>query len=273
MGGAGKTPFVMWLAQRLKNPAILTRGYKRQNAEAHTILNAGESAPVSVTGDEAQIFLRSGVAPLGIGADRFKTGLVLEERFHPAVIVLDDGFQHWKLQRDLDIVLIDALDPLAGGLLREGPSALSRAAAIVITRTDARRRYTGLRSLIAHYSQAPVFTARVKAGGWVEWDGTGTPAAFCGLANPSSFWKTLEQLGIKPVYQWSFGDHHSYKPRELKRVKSQAMAAGADILLTTEKDFVNLPQEAAQIVAPLKLAYLRIDMEVDNETELLALVR
>jgi len=273
MGGAGKTPFVMWLARRLKNPAILTRGYKRRNAESHTILKAGEPAPVSITGDEAQIFLRSGIAPLGIGADRYKAGLVLEERFHPGVILLDDGFQHWKLERSLDIVLIDALDPLANGLLREGPSALERAGAVVITRTDARRSYAGLRKLIARYSHAHVFTARVKADSWIEWDGTGTPAAFCGLANPSSFWKTLEQLGIKPVYKWSFGDHHHYKPRELQRVKSQAIAAGAGILLTTEKDFVNLPLDAAQIVAPLKLAYLRIDMEVDGEAQLLALVQ
>ncbi len=273
MGGSGKTPFVLWLARRLDHPAILTRGYRRSDAQSHAVLEAGEVAPVSITGDEAQIFLRAAVAPLGIGANRFETGQILEERFHPKVILLDDGFQHWKLERTLDIVLIDALDPLAGGLLREGPGALSRAGAVVITRTDARRTYAGLRAMIARYSHAPVFTARVKADRWVEWDGEGKAAAFCGLANPASFWKTLEQLGIEPVCLWNFGDHHPYKPRELQRVKSQAIAAGAAVLLTTEKDFVNLPVNAAEIVAPLRIAYLRIDVEVDNEAALLALVR
>ena len=126
--------------------------------------------------------------------------------------------------------------------------------------------------MVARYSHAPVFTARVKPGQWIDWDGQGKPAAFCGLANPASFWTTLETLGIHPVYEWSFGDHHSYTPRELNRVKSQALAAGAEVLLTTEKDFVNLPAEMEQILAPLKLAYLRIDVEVDDEERLLALL-
>ena len=273
MGGSGKTPFVLWLARRLHHPAILTRGYRRRHAESHTVLEAGQAAPVSITGDEAQIFLRAAVAPLGIGADRFKTGRILEERFHPGVILLDDGFQHWKLARTLDIVLIDALDPLAGGLLREGPAALSRAGAIVITRANALRTYAGLRAMIAHNSHAPVFTSRVKPDRWFDWNGEGKAAAFCGLANPASFWKTLEQLGIEPVYRWSFADHHSYTPHEMRRVRSQAMVAGATVLLTTEKDFVNLPIDSAELVAPLRITYLRIDLEVDNEGELLDLVR
>jgi 3-deoxy-D-manno-octulosonic-acid transferase len=273
MGGSGKTPFVLWLARRLNRPAILTRGYRRRDSESPVVLEAGEAAPVSITGDEAQIFLRAGVAPVGIGADRFQTGQMLEERFHPEVILLDDGFQHWKLERSLDIVLVDALDPLAGGLLREGPGALSRAGAVVITRADSRRTYAGLRALIARHSYAPVFTARVKPAGWVDWDGEGKPAAFCGLANPASFWKTLEQLEIEPVNRTCFGDHHHYTARDLRRLKTQAIAAGATLLLTTEKDYINLPQDAAEIVAPLRVAYLRIDIEVDNEPELLALVR
>jgi len=97
---------------------------------------------VSLTGDEAQVFLRSGAAVLGIGKDRFAAGSAVEEKFRPDVMILDDGFQHWRLSRDLDFILVDALDPFGGGQvfplgrLREPLEALSRANVFVITRTE-----------------------------------------------------------------------------------------------------------------------------------------
>ena len=119
MGGIGKTPMVDFLAGRLREmghqPAILTRGYGRRSVAKSILLPAGEPAPVDLTGDETQIFLRSGHAPIGIGADRWATGKLLEEKFHPDILLLDDGFQHRRLARDLDVVLLDALNPAAGG--------------------------------------------------------------------------------------------------------------------------------------------------------------
>ena len=192
--------------------------------------------PVALTGDEAQIFLRSGVAPVGIGKDRSAAGRAVEEKFRPDVLILDDGFQHWRLARDLDIVLVDALDPFGGGelfplgRLREPLGALSRAGAFVITRTEPRRRYTGIESQLREFNPAaPIFRARVTPECWVDCEtgerlGLGDlrlrrVAAFCGLANPTSFWRTLASLDFHPVSRRSMGDHHRYRPFELKRLR------------------------------------------------------
>jgi tetraacyldisaccharide 4'-kinase len=293
MGGSGKTPFVVWLAERLKSrghkPAILTRGYRRRAPEKETVLGAGASVPVARTGDEAQIFLRSGVAPVGIGAKRAATGRLLEEQFHPDLFLLDDGFQHWRLERGLDIVLLDALDPFGNcelfplGRLREPLDALGRADLFVITRAECGRGYEGIKAqLRSHNPQGPIFFSRVIPKVWVEpatgqqWDPGALPfsrvAAFCGLANPASFWRTLASLGVRPITRWTFGDHHHYRPVALQRMARQARAAGAEALLTTEKDLMNLSDHAAECVAPLRLCWLQIGMEVDREEELLQFI-
>src|SRR5262249_41969870 len=103
VGGSGKTPMTLYLAERFSKPAILTRGYGRQSSE-DMIFPPGAEASLSQTGDEAQIFLRSRVAPVGLGADRAKVGRLLEQRFDLEHIILDDGFQHWRLDRQVDVV-------------------------------------------------------------------------------------------------------------------------------------------------------------------------
>ena len=170
MGGAGKSPFVAHLAQKLaeagRNPAILTRGYGRKS-RLDVIVPRGGSAPVEQTGDEAQTYVRQGAAHVGIGADRYEVGRRMERELQPDIFLLDDGFQHFRLQRDRDIVLIDALDPLGGGVfplgrLREPFAALARATAVVITRAE--NRHPGIERLIRRYNpHAPIFRARVVA--------------------------------------------------------------------------------------------------------------
>lgn len=295
MGGSGKTPLVLWLAQRLKeaghSPAILTRGYRRRVPERHTVLAPGAQVPPARTGDEAQIFLRSGVGPVGIGADRAAVGRLVEEHFHPDVMLLDDGFQHWRLARDLDIVLIDALAPFGPnrrlfplGRLREPMSALSRAAAFVVTRTESGRGYGAIVERLREQNRAaPVFFSRVVPKGWVDavtgerFDARSLPqarlGAFCGLANPSSFWSTLAGLKIDPLTRWTFGDHHQYKPLDLRRLTAQARATGIEALLTTEKDVMNISDGALTLLSPLKLYWLDITVEVDGATELLSVIR
>lgn len=275
MGGAGKTPMVRFLAEKLKargyKPAILTRGYRRDSSEPVTILAAGVTAPVALTGDEPQMFLRDGFAPIGIGRDRYRVGCLMEDRFRPGVFLLDDGFQHARLHREVDLVLIDGLDPLAGGevfplgRLREPLSALHRATAFVITRTHG----GGVRNTLAQYNAgAPVFESRVIPLHWVDAQ-TGAHqnleslkqarvSAFCGLANPDAFWSTLSALGFEPIERTVFADHHRYTASEIQQL-------GDTVLLTTEKDAMNLPEN----IAPGRIFWLEIGIEIDNDAALL----
>ncbi len=288
MGGVGKSPMVAHLAARLReagrSPAILTRGYKRKSAEPIVLIPRGEIASSDLTGDEAQMFLRAGDAHVGIGRSRYDVGLLMEQRFAPGVFLLDDGFQHLRLRRQQDIVLIDGLNPFGGGVFpigrsREPAHGLSRATALVVTRAEPGHHNTGLERQLRRYSDAPIYRCRVTPRQWVDVNSTlGIPvaeaafkkvAAFCGLGNPRSFWSTLEELKLDLVFLWAFGDHHSYRPGELQRLLAQAQARGAEALVTTEKDALNLCDGATAIVSPLKLYWLKIGIEIEREEELL----
>ncbi len=285
MGGAGKSPAVAHLAHKLResgsNPAILTRGYKRASNQP-AIIARGTHADRSATGDEAAIFVSRGDAHVGIGADRYSIGRQMEDKVSPGVFLLDDGFQHRRLARTHDLVLIDATDPFAGGVfpmgrLREPLESLTRADTILLTRCEPGQDTSAIEQLIARYNaQSPIFKSRIIA---MEWVGRtaglagclGSPAefgkagAFCGLGDPRSFWRTLEQLGIETAWRREFMDHHSYTLGEL----NEMAATGVDTLLTTEKDAMNLPADAAQILAPCKLFWLKIGIEIDDEAALL----
>ncbi len=289
-GGSGKTPMIQWLAGELKanglRPAILTRGYRRRSPEATLVLAAGSRVAPDLTGDEGQIYLHAGSADLGIGADRFTVGCALEERLAPDVFLLDDGFQHWRLHRDVDVALIDALDPFGGcrvvpeGRLREPLESLSRADVFVITRSDACVRTDAIESVLrTHNRRAPIFRSRVVPRRWVD-AGSGSTfavesrkftsvAAFCGLANPAAFWRTLEALGIAAPVRWGFGDHHVYGLVEIRRLAARAASAGVDALVTTEKDAMNL----AGGVCDFPLYYLEIGIEMDDAARFLEICR
>ena len=195
--------------------------------------------------------------------------------------MLDDGIQHWRIARDLDIVLVDALCPfgwgqlLPLGRLREPVTALKRAGAFVITRAERGRPLEGIRCALRRVNPtAPIYQARVSPKGWFEvggeqsWSPAGFPyrtvAAFCGLANPDSFWHTLTLLGLRPALSWEFGDHHRYSPVEIRRMAAQARSAGVEVLLTTQKDLMNLPAAASALVEPMKLVWLKIGVEVED---------
>jgi len=283
MGGAGKTPLVEFLAGRLKalgvQPAVLTRGYGRRSIEDALVVPAGESLPSWKTGDEPQILLRSGHAHIGIGSNRHQVGCMIERALDAEVFLLDDGFQHWPLRRQLDIVLIDALNPFSGdavfplGFLREPLAGLRRAGVIVLTRAQPGRAYSGIcRRIRAVNADAPIFLASVEPQTWFH-ERTGNPIlippgpvlAFCGLANPQSFWITLADLGIEPVFRWDFDDHHHYTQRELQLIAKQALDRGVKSLVTTQKDAMNLPPCAPKILAPAELYWLKIGARLNDE--------
>jgi tetraacyldisaccharide 4'-kinase len=290
MGGTGKTPCVLRLVELLKEhgyrPGILTRGYGRHSPESSLEIAAGETAPPDRTGDEAQIFIRSGLAPVGIGANRLDSGTRLLERFGAGVLVLDDGFQHRKLKRNLDIVLIDALNPFGGGdvfplgRLREPVAGLSRAGLVVITRCEGSGLLLPITREVRRWnSQAPIFQASVEARAWVE-HASGVRialgerpfqrvGAFCGLGNPATFRRTLEAQGLEIADWVEFDDHHRYRPRELRHLAEHAAACGATALVTTQKDAINLCETAGDLVAPLPLYWLEIGMRIEREEEFL----
>ena len=293
MGGTGKTPCVLRLVELLRagghHPAILTRGYARQSPEASLQIAPGAPMAPHRSGDEAQIFIRSGLAAVGIGGNRYKTGSRLIDQFSPDVVVLDDGFQHRKLARDADVVLIDALHPFGGGdvfplgRLREPIDGLGRASTVLITRCDASDLAGPIEREVRKWNpQVPIFTSSVEARGWVDF-ASDAPCplsrfpfrrvgAFCGLGNPITFRRTLEALGLEIVDWVVFADHHRYRPRELRHLAEHMKAHGATALVTTQKDAVNLCDATAELIAPLPLYWLEIGLLIDREEEFLRTV-
>jgi tetraacyldisaccharide 4'-kinase len=293
MGGTGKTPCVLLLAGMLKagghSPGILTRGYKRSSPEAVLTLAPGSSMPAVQSGDEPQIFARSGLAPVGIGADRYRAGMLLQRDFRVDVLLLDDGYQHLRLARDLDILLIDGLNPFGGcevfplGRLRQPLGALERAGLIVITRSEFTDLAQAVERLVRRWNaHAPVFHAAVRPVAWVSAGGEreypvdeppfARAGAFCGLGNPEAFRRTLQRLPLELAGWHEFADHHHYRPHQLHHLAHEFAAAGATAAVTTEKDLVNIPEDAAHLLEPLALYWLKTTMAIEREAAFLEIV-
>ncbi len=257
VGGTGKTTFVAWLSAWLRErgfrPAILTRGYGGRAGRGPLVVcrGAGPEVPVREAGDEP--FLLAQRLPWAVivaGADRVRS--VYQARALGAdVAVLDDGFQHLRLERDLDILLLDAQNPfgnyrlLPAGTLREPARGLNRADVIVITRSRAGERFDVLERVIRRYNpRAPVVRAGHRLVGFFDAAGRPQPAppravAFCGIGNPEIFFADLERSGLELAATVRFRDHHPYTARDVERLEALAREHGAT-LLTTEKDLVRL---------------------------------
>jgi tetraacyldisaccharide 4'-kinase len=262
LGGTGKTPMVEVVAgllqQERQRVGILSRGYGGSVQEAITVVSDGEKCLVSpdIAGDEPVLLAeRLPGIPVIVGRDRYAAGMLAVERFGVSVIVLDDGFQHIRLARDLDILLLDAARPFGNGRLfprgdlRESPAALARAHAIVFTRWDPdSARPTSALELPQppppiFYSQHQPLDLRVFD------DGRILPLtalkgrrvlAFCGIGIPDHFRQMLQRLEAEVVTYTAFPDHHSFTRSELEQLVQRAKDCGAEILVTTEKDGVRL---------------------------------
>jgi len=243
VGGTGKTPLVMWLAERLsaegKRVGILSRGYK----------GAGQSS------DEVEMIRgrQGGKTPVAAGADRYANGMKLAgEGIN--WFLLDDGFQHLALDRDVDIVVIDGTDDLAGGLLlpagrlREPLSALRRADIVVITRTseakDIEAEVRSHTNAPIHYALPILWEFRQLVDGKLETAasevGQGNVHAFCGVGNPGAFFRDLARWGVKVAGLTSFRDHYRYTQADADRLEREAQRVHATALVCTEKDAMNL---------------------------------
>jgi tetraacyldisaccharide 4'-kinase len=267
-GGTGKTPMVLWIAQRLlaerQMVAILTRGYR------------GRASATGSTSDEVQLLQArlQDHAAFGVGKDRFALGCELVKR-GVKWFILDDGFQHLQLARDADIVMIDATDPFGGGhllpagRLREPRSAVARADVIVVTRS---KHAPAVEAAIRHDSSAPIFYARPQLdsirhisngqlGDQVSPRELPAVFAFCGIANPNAFLADLREWGPHVAGHRSFPDHHRYAQGDADEIERGAKGAGASGLICTEKDFYNLRGVHLHLPAFLCSISLQIDRE------------
>ncbi len=280
-GGTGKTPVVQWIVRELQamshRPAVLMRGYKRADANASS--------------DEEQLLRDSLGIPVFADPKRFLAGQ-RALRSHPEidVFVLDDGFQHRRLARDLDIVLIDATNPfgydhvLPRGMLRESMTCLARVDVVILTRTDLApphaldeieaavhsgnssvpilrsvHRLGDLRGVEVHRSLAELKEKRV----W----------AFCGIGNPEAFENGLRRAGVQLAGSTRFADHYAYEVSDLETLQQSARESGAEILLTTEKDFVKIRDLAAMMSVPILSVGVMIEMPPADSQRLREAIR
>jgi tetraacyldisaccharide 4'-kinase len=262
LGGTGKTPLVEVVAGLLRREGmrvcVLSRGYGGRAQSGITVVSDGKRCLVSseVAGDEPALLAEHlADVPVIVGKNRYAAGMLAVERFDADAIVLDDGFQHVQLARDLNILLLDAARPLGNGRLfprgdlRERPTAIARADAIVLTRceSDAAPALAAplfsSSSLPLFYSQHTPLDLRVLA------DGRILPVAslkgqrilaFCGIGTPSHFRLTLQRLEAEIVAFVAFPDHHSYTRSEIEQLVLSAKQHSVDILVTTEKDGMRL---------------------------------
>jgi tetraacyldisaccharide 4'-kinase len=249
-GGTGKTPLAAWLVLRLldagKKPVVISRGYRGRAEGEVRVVSDGEKVQVSArdAGEEPVLLSEKleGV-PVVMGRDRHRAGMLALERFSPDCLILDDGFQHLALQRDMDIVLLDAGMPVQDddliprGRLREPPSALARADLIVIARAK-EEKPDMIEYLKTWNPDAPVFFMRYVPQ---DMEQKGKRAlAFCGIGSPGYFFELCKEQGMELVDRVAFPDHHNYSMEDVKKLEKRAESLNADFLLTTEKDEIKL---------------------------------
>lgn len=256
-GGTGKTPLVEWLVRFLaaegRKVCILTRGYRRRHPDRRVLVANNERILTTVdeAGDEAFQLATNlkGIAAVVCDADRSAAGKWAIDALGVDAFVLDDGFQHLRLHRDLDVVTIDATNPWGGerllplGRLREPLASLSRADCIVLTRTEQVDRLEEIQGRLREFVDCPQYLSRMSPAGLSPVFGGAfeNPVfAFCGIGNPSAFLTQLRQAGYDVVKNRVFADHHDYNQEEIDRLTREASEARARSLITTAKDAVKL---------------------------------
>lgn len=267
VGGTGKTPMVIWLAEKFlaegKRVAILSRGYRG---------SAGTSDEI----DLMRHRLQDRVA-FGVGKDRYAQGSRIEDQQPIDIFLLDDGFQHLPLARDLDILLMDATRPvhrgslLPSGSLREPVSAMRRADLLILTRVE---NQPGAVAAIAKLDGYPVFAAVTTLKGFhlrgdskllqVNEIGVGPFFAFCAIGNPEAFFRDLQGWGVPLAGKKSFVDHHKFTVADAISLERAAKVAGARAFVVTEKDAQNL---SGVNFSAFSVYIVVIDLEIKPEQE------
>ena len=300
VGGTGKTPLTLYVAELIHRlgyrPVIISRGYKGAAEKSGGIVSEGRKVLMTAetAGDEPYMMalrLKSIQVPVIVGKDRYSAGRLALNRFDPEVIVLDDAFQHAKLARDIDLVLLDYNKPLGNGhllprgVLREPAAVLSRADAVIVTRTDHIGGPPGTAAVPAQVqpvvqnkpvfrtAHVPYVSSIVKNSPGEDTDGASqTDAnylhgrnvfAFSGIARNEDFEQTLQQLGCVVVGFVGFSDHHRYTDEDIRLIMNAAADTGAVCLLTTEKDYVRIVN---RLPLPLPLVVIGIRLQFLGDT-------
>jgi tetraacyldisaccharide 4'-kinase len=267
-GGAGKTPMTIALARALTARGlqvdVLSRGYGRRGKAA---LRVDPKGAAEDFGDEPLLIARSAGVPVYVAARRYEAGLLAESDRGdaPLIHLLDDGFQHRQLHRDVNILLLDENDLSAerlipAGNLREPVSAIRRADVIAVPADD----------------RAAMVESSLRARGWAGpvWrlhrrmevpPAEGPVVAFCGIARPAQFFAALKAAGLQLAVQQAFPDHHTFTARDLERLQTAARAARTRAIITTEKDWVRLGDLVARFQEPLPLRTAILRTEIESE--------
>jgi tetraacyldisaccharide 4'-kinase len=293
-GGTGKTPLVEWVCRAVvretgKRVCVLSRGYGRLNPQSQVVVSDGNKLLASErqAGDEPFLLAQNllGIAAVVSNPDRLAAGEWALKNLGTEVLVLDDGFQHLRLARDLDIVTIDATNPWGGGTLlpygrlREPRAGLSRADCIVVTRTEQVGDTVPIIENIRRLAGAtPVLSSRMMTSAICTLNGERVTddslpaqpiAAFCGVGNPESFFKQLRQQGYTPVFTRAFADHHNYDQADLNRLIKEVKDHGARGLITTAKDALKL----ASLEIDLPCYVLEIEISIDDDARLMKMIQ
>jgi tetraacyldisaccharide 4'-kinase len=287
VGGTGKTPLVILMAESLlaggHRPCILTRGYGRRGGKGLIVLEPSPDrvADPREVGDEPAALAKAlPDVPIIVSADRFRAGIIGEQRFQATVHLLDDGFQHLALYRDLDVVLLDVTRPpsdyalLPAGRLREPFTALRRAHWVILTRTELGDASVLQGQVQSVNPNARIFRASTRFAGLVD-ARSGLPEphwgllqkkvwAFSGIGNPAAFFADLRSWGFWVIKESIFPDHHVYDSTELMIISLFSRKVGAKALLTTEKDVMNLPPDWNP---PMPLFGCCIQTEIEEKME------
>jgi len=265
VGGSGKTPFVIALGELLKERGIafdvLSRGYGRASKDIAVVNPQGTAEEF---GDEPLLIARKLEVPVIVGADRHRAGLLAEEKFPSRLHLLDDGFQHRRLHRDFDIVMLRAEDMkdtlLPVGRLREPLSALRRAQAIVLepgipAPPEAVKVWRVRRELVIESAAQRV-------------------VAFCGIAHPEQFFSSLKAANVELAETMAFRDHQRYGQDDIDQLLETRKRTRADRFVTTEKDMVKL-EGFVEVLRPIETPELRLQFEPNLQVvdEILRFIR
>ncbi|MGM0601830.1 MAG: tetraacyldisaccharide 4'-kinase [Bacillota bacterium] len=293
VGGTGKTPFTAFLIKKLKqnnNITVISRGYgaEKKSKTPVQISSGGELlCGPELSGDELYMLAEKIKNVNFIRAkDRYSGGLLAEKDGFSGFIILDDGFQHYQLDRDLDILLIDGKDPfsnkklLPAGLLREPLSEINRADVIIITRTENldTEEIEKLKKELKNFTdeKTPVFEAEIKNDIILTLDSLQKHSldfikdkkvfAFCGIGRPEAFKNSLEKLNTDIVEFITFADHYSYEEEDLLSLVEKFHKSDAEIMITTEKDSVKIIKHS-KIASELPIYKLAVRMSLNKEDE------